>query len=300
MLNTSRFIMQKERQAMRYCFLRFPQGKFKAVTLSYDDGVCADLRLAEILDRYGIKCTFNINSGFFGGKGKTTPEEIKTHILDKGHEVAVHGEKHIAPGIAAPNILIADVLNCRRALEEQFGMIIRGMAYPDSGITRMHNGNSYEVIRRSLQSLGIVYARTLGGDNNRFHLPEDFYAWMPTAHHKNPLLMEYASDFVRLREESLYSANRFPRLFYLWGHSYEFDRDNNWPLVEEFCQVISNKEDTWYATNMEIYDYVMAYRALVTSADGKWVYNPTLIDVWMNVDGKLFCILSGQTVTIEE
>ena len=284
---------------MRYSYMRFPQGKFKAVTLSYDDGVRADLRLAEILDRYGIKCTFNINSGFFGGSNKTTPEEIKTYILDKGHEVAVHGEKHIAPGIAAPNIMIADVLNCRKSLEDTFGMIIRGMAYPDSGITRMHNGNSYEVIRQSLQSLGIVYARTLGGDNKRFRLPEDFYAWMPTTHHRNPLLMEYATDFVNLSEEGLYAANRFPRLFYLWGHSYEFDRDDNWALIEEFCQTVGNKEDTWYATNMEVYEYVCAYRSLVTSVDGKRVYNPTLIDVWMDVDGKLFSIPSGETVIVE-
>ena len=285
---------------MRYCFLRFPQGKFKAVTLSYDDGVLADLRLAEILDKYGMKGTFNINSGFFGQKNKTTPEQIQEFILDKGHEVAVHGEHHIAPGIGAPNIVIQDVLNCRKDLEKMFGRIIRGMAYPDSGIFRMHNGNTYETIRNCLKAMGIVYSRTLGGDNKRFHLPEDFYAWMPTAHHKNPLLMEYVNDFLALDDENLKGANRYPRLFYLWGHSYEFDNDDNWHVIEEFCEKISNKDDTWYATNIEIYEYVMAYRSLVTSVDGKTVYNPTLMDIWMDVDNKLVCIPSGKTVRVAE
>lgn len=43
--------------------IMFPDGKKKALTLSYDDGVEQDRRLVEILNRYGIKATFNINSG---------------------------------------------------------------------------------------------------------------------------------------------------------------------------------------------------------------------------------------------
>lgn len=284
---------------MRYCFLRFPEGKFKAVSLSYDDGVSADIRLAGILDRYGMKGTFNINSGFFGMSGKMTPEEIQKHILDAGHEVAVHGENHIAPGVARPGIAIADILNCRLDLEKRFGRIIRGMAYPDSGIRTMHGENKYSAIREYVKDLGIVYSRTLGSDNDNFRLPEDFIAWIPTAHHNNPKLKEYVEKFVSLREDKLYSASRFPRLFYLWGHSYEFDRDDNWNVIEQFCADISGREDTWYATNMEIYEYVAAYNVLITSADGKTVYNPTLQIVWMDVDGKLYRIASGETVTIE-
>lgn len=284
---------------MRYCVLRFPEGKFKAVSLSYDDGVSADIRLAGILDQYGMKGTFNINSGFFGMSGKMTPEEIQKHILDAGHEVAVHGENHIAPGVARPGIAIADILNCRLDLEKRFGRIIRGMAYPDSGIRTMHGENKYSAICEYVKDLGIVYSRTLGSDNDNFRLPEDFIAWMPTAHHNNPKLKEYVEKFVSLREDKLYSASRFPRLFYLWGHSYEFDRDDNWNVIEQFCADISGREDTWYATNMEIYEYVAAYNALITSADGKTVYNPTLQTVWMDVDGKLYRIASGETVTIE-
>lgn len=39
--------------------------KFKAITFSYDDGVQQDKRLIEILDRYSLKSTFNINSAMF-------------------------------------------------------------------------------------------------------------------------------------------------------------------------------------------------------------------------------------------
>ena len=41
-------------------------GKKKAVTFSFDDGIEQDVRAIEILDKYGLKATFNLNSGKFG------------------------------------------------------------------------------------------------------------------------------------------------------------------------------------------------------------------------------------------
>ena len=285
---------------MRYRFLRYPEGKFKAFTLSYDDGVKQDKRLVEILDKYGIKCTFNINSSRLGaGESNLSVDDIKSNILKKGHEVAVHGASHKAPGISSPIDGITDVLECRKTLEKEFGGIIRGMAYPDSGIRNYHNNSSYEIVKNYLTYLGIVYARTLGGDNNLFHLPEDWHSWMPTAHHNNPQIFEFIEQFNKINENELYSASRFPRLFYLWGHSYEFDNNKNWDRIEKICQEISGKEDIWYATNIEIYNYVTAYNSLIASADGNTIYNPTLYKIWFDVDGRLYSIESGETINIE-
>ena len=47
-----------------------PEGKKKVLTLSYDDEVTQDIRFVGILNKYGIKCTFNLNSGTFGIKEK--------------------------------------------------------------------------------------------------------------------------------------------------------------------------------------------------------------------------------------
>lgn len=198
--------------SMRYRFLRFPGGKAKAVTFSYDDGTVEDIRLAETLDKYGQKCTFNINSGMFGkgGEGRLSAAEIEQHLLSGGHEIAVHGLMHRAPGAQRSIEGIRDVLDCRLGLEKAFGMIIRGMAYPDSGIRNMQNGASYENIRQYLKDLDITYARTLGGDNNLFRLPDDWYAWMPTAHHDNPKVLEWADQFVEMDIESMYSVSPDP------------------------------------------------------------------------------------------
>ena len=283
---------------MRYRWLRFPEGKIKAVTFSYDDGVLADIRLAEIFNAHGLRGTFNINSGL-SGTNKLSIEQIKEHILDAGHEVALHGKYHIASGAATPINCIKDALFCRLELEQAFNTIIRGMAYPDSGIRNFANGNSYENVRSSLVSLGVAYSRTLGQDSDSFRLPLDWYAWVPTAHHNNASIFEYIDKFNAVDENCYpYPSGKWPRLMYVWGHSYEFDRNNNWDRIEAICDKLGGRDDTWYATNIEIYDYVHAYDSLIFSADDSIVYNPTLTKVWFYVDDKMYSIAPGETLHI--
>ena len=80
------------------------QGKNKAITFSYDDGVIQDKRLIPLLDKYGLKATFNLNSELFGmthihqnnGKPyehvKICAKEVRE--LYERHEVAVHTLTH--------------------------------------------------------------------------------------------------------------------------------------------------------------------------------------------------------------
>jgi len=87
-------------------------------------------------------------------------------------------------------------------------------------------------------------------------------------------------------------------MFYLWGHSYEFDDRDEWSLIESFCEYMGGKEDVWYATNIEIYDYVKAYNSLCISADIKTVYNPSACDVWFWHKGIVYCVKGGETIRI--
>ena len=287
---------------MRYQFLRFPGGKPKALTFSYDDGCIEDIRFAQILTSYGLKGTFNLNCDVLRKGSGLSQADVEEYLLANGHEIAVHGQLHRAEGGMRPIEGIRDVLECRLELEKKYGRIIRGMAFPDFGITKMYNGANYEAIKQYLKELDIVYSRTLGGDNNRFALPEDWLAWMPTAHHNNPALMGWLEEFLNFdyTAKGIYCANRGPRLCYIWGHSYEFERNQNWELAEQICEKVAGKEDVWYATNMEIYEYVTAYQSLVYSADGSRIYNPTLKTIWMERDEKLYSIQFGEEVKMED
>lgn len=287
---------------MPYFFMRYPEGKTKAVTLSYDDGCLQDVRFWETINRWGLKCTFNLNSARLL-KGESLTVEQGFGLLKDGHEIAVHGDQHLSLGHVRAVDGIRDILVCREQLERTFGCIIRGMAYANAGVRSFTEGGSSQQVQDYLQDLGIAYARGLGGDNDQFRLPENWYNWIPTCHHVNPRLGEYMEKFVALNVDELRLAHRWPRLFYLWGHSYEFDNDNNWELVDTIGEVLGGKEDIWYATNIQIYDYVHAYRNLHRSADGKRFYNPGLIPVWFvvsksNQDQALYCIQPGQTIEI--
>jgi len=279
---------------MKYRFLRFPGGKFKAATLTFDDGTVHDKRMVAVLNQHGIKCTFNIGNVNIGTAGHMTAEEVQTCLLGTGHEIAVHGAHHRALGMLRPAEGIREMLDCRTALENTFGCIVRGAAYPDT--VRFGPGCDYDTARRYLQALDIDYCRTAGGDNTDFELPDDWYVWMPSVKHDNPKVLEYIEAFLALREEEIYIACRTPRLFTMWGHSYEFE--GRWELLDAICEALGGHDDVWYATNGEIYDYVKAYESLRFSADHTRVYNPTVTDVWFDVDGVRYCVKAGETLVL--
>ena len=265
-------------------FMRFPEGRSRAVVLSYDDGVEQDAQLMEILDRHGIKCTFNINSGMFAPENKVWEKgylwrrlsQRAARDLYRGtvHEVAAHGLTHASlTEMDAPSIAW-EILMDRANLERTFGRIVRGMAYADGAVN--------DEVVKNLGSTGIVYARTAVSSHG-FDLPSDWMRIQPTCHHGDPELMPLVERFLEQK-------GRWSRLFYLWGHSYEFERDGNWQVMEAFASRIGGRDDIWYATNLEIYEYIQAYRNLVFSADGEQVRNPARQKVWFEQDGVLKCV----------
>ena len=262
-------------------FRFWPEGKTKALTMSYDDGRAEDRKLIEIFNRNGIKGTFHLNSGAFQDRNHINAEEVPA--LYQGHEVSVHTLTHPDPTNIPQAELVKEVCRDRENLERLTGSIVNGMSYP--------YGRYNQKVIETLKGLGIVYSRTVKSTGS-FALPEDFMTWHPTIHHKGNL-MEFCDDFLHMR-----TTIKWPVLFYVWGHSYEFSNDNNWDLIEEFCKTVSGQEDVWYATNIDIYYYVTATRSLVFSCDTSAVYNPSAIDVWIGVEGHPFKISAGTSVKL--
>lgn len=90
-----------------------------------------------------------------------------------------------------------------------------------------------------------------------------------------------------------------PKLFYVWGHSYEFNDQNNWHVIEDFAEKMANKDDIWYATNIELYYAWLDYSRLESSADGSMIHNPSVRSVWIgDKKGNSYEIKPGQTITL--
>lgn len=262
--------------------------------MNYDDCVRQDKKLIEIMLNYGLKGTFNINSGLFEDEfngqttGRMSKEEAVSLYTNSGMEVACHGYKHLPLLNLDIPVVNSEITKDRAELENIFGRIVKGMAYSF--------GHCSEDIVNVLKICGIKYSRTTLS-TEEFFLPKDWLMMPATCHHKNPRLMELAEEFLSI-EQNPYSLTNQPLLFTLWGHSYEFDRDDNWNVIEEFAKYLGKRQNIWYATCGEIYDYVTAFDSLEYSIDGTKVYNPSGKTIYYNNYGKLFEIKPLETVTV--
>ncbi|MBQ2916270.1 MAG: polysaccharide deacetylase family protein [Clostridia bacterium] len=228
--------------------------KKKMFTLSYDDNVLQDKRLVELLNKYGLKCTFNVNSGIFSDRthihtscGVTfehfhiEPEEVKD--LYDGHEVATHSVTHPSLVGLDEDRFTKEVVGDMEALSALVGYKVNGHAYP--------GGCFDEETARRLGEKGIRYARTVVSTGT-FDFPENPLIWNPTAAHVD------GSDGLRVNKKLFELADKFIEaesgLFYVWGHAYELDPYDNWEVIEEFFKKISGHDDIMYLTNSQVLD----------------------------------------------
>ena len=251
---------------MKRVQLLLPEWKNKILAFSYDDGQIFDRKLVAIFNEYGIKGTFHLSTGKMTdiGNGKYIGKnEIKS--LYQGHEVACHTLNHTTLPLLVNDQVIQEILENRNVLERLVEYPVRGFSYP--------MGVFDERVKNILSTCGIKYARTTGV-TSRFDLPIDYYEWKSTCHHDNELIKKGHEFISRNRSTSI-------SLFYVWGHSYEFEQNNNWHMIEKFCQSIQNHPDIWYATTIEIVDYFSAFQQLQNSVDGNQIFNPTATDIYL-------------------
>lgn len=227
------------------------QGKMKAVTFSYDDGVTQDQRLISLFNKYGVKATFNLNSDLLGKPGLLVREDVTVaHVkprasevrkIYEGHEIAGHTLTHPLLPDQTDAEIVRQVENDRIALSEIAGYEVVGFAYPGGGVS--FNRHVADVIR---ENTGIKYARTTVSSGN-FDLQTDLMVFKPTVyHHKEWQNMEkLADEFISLTPDE-------PKVFYIWGHAYEFDIMNTWDAFENFLKRISGRPDIFYGTNREV------------------------------------------------
>ncbi len=226
-------------------------GKMKAVTFSYDDGVTQDQRLIKILDKYGLKCTFNLNSGLLGKAGSLVREDVtvahvkpracEVRAIYEGHEIAVHTLTHPALSHLSDEDVVREVEEDRLALSELAGYEVVGMAYP--GGTHVMNEHVADLIRTRT---GVKYARTTTSTHN-FDLQTNLHIFNPTVYHhvEWDKLFELGEKFIARKPD-------VPQIYYIWGHAYEFDIHGDWERFEEFCRLISGHGDIFYGTNREV------------------------------------------------
>ncbi len=222
----------------------------KILTFSYDDGVTQDQRLISLLDKYGMKGTFNINSDLLGKPGSLVREDVTVaHVkprpcelkkIYRGHEVAVHTLTHPMLPEQTEEEIIRQVEDDRIALSKLVGYEVVGMAYPGGGVN--FDRRVSEIIRKNT---GVRYARTTVSCHN-FLPQENLYEFQPSVYHHREW-----DEMFRLGEEFLNLKTDEKRVYYVWGHAYEFDIANTWDRFEAFLKMMAHRDDIEYLTNAQ-------------------------------------------------
>lgn len=267
--------------------LLWPGFREKAVTFSWDDGMRNDRRLAALLSAHGLRGTFNLNSGKLAADD-AAPDAWNVRASEAAalyaeHEIAVHGLRHESWNATLPAVAALDIARDRLALEALAGHPVEGSAYPCGGHSKGPAADA------ALRAAGIVHARVVAPRGN-FAVPEDFLDWHPTTHHRAEDAEALADRFLAAPPDA---AAAEPALFYVWGHSFEFGSEEDWARFEALCAKFDGRDGVWRATNIEICRYVLAFRALRGSLDGRILENPTAIPLFLRLGGREILLAPG-------
>lgn len=281
------------------CML-WPGGREKCLTLSFDDGTVEDERICGMLRERGLRATFNLNPGLFGKDDHLVQPGIDVHHrkipaqsiaeVYKGFELAVHGYTHASMTANGSAMAAYEIVRAKAELEELVGAPVRGMAWP----IRFDGSGRTEACALA-KACGISYGRTTRRTYSCRGVPADFMTWDAACSFVQPQLADVVAAFLEPPRKGDLGN---PYLLYVWGHGYEVTARGAWGVLEGFLDSVAFDEDVWYATNIEVCDYVTAYRSLVYSSTGRYLFNPSYLDVWLLVDGERLVVPSGKTAIV--
>lgn len=215
----------------------------KSVTFSFDDGVKQDAPFVELLNKYGLKCTFNLNTGLANEKCRWVYKGVdvihmnKADMLDlyKGHEVAVHTLTHPFLEKLDEERIYNEIYGDKCNLEDWYGEEVVGMAYPYG----TYDERVLEIVKRC----GIKYARTTKV-TPEFTPQEDLLQLKSSCCFTSPELPAIIDRFLESESDQ-------KQVLYIWGHTYQLGVDMSWEAFEEICKKLSSVKGLLFETNKD-------------------------------------------------
>ena len=268
----------------------YPQGKPKAFNITYDDGVLQDVRFVELLNRYGLKGTFNLNSGLMKLEFSWTHEsgleirrlsEQTAAGLYTGHEVASHTLDHPYMENLSEAEILAQMTQDKKNLEQLFGCGVFGFAVPFTYYS--------DLIAKCARQAGFEYAR-ISEEGNTFAVPGDFYHWRSGKFHWSGDLEEFVESFL--------ATGRELAICQIAGHSYDLDTCHMWERMESILAEVSRAGDVLPMTHLELVRYLRAMsHAVITDS---YIKNNSQASLWFAVNGETVRLYPGEEYIITQ
>lgn len=264
----------------------YPGGKRKAFSLSYDDGVEQDVRLVELLNHYGLRGTFNLNSQLMleqfawthesGMVVRRMPVE-QARELYQGHEIASHSLTHPYLHTLPESEVMRQLGEDKRQLEELFNRPVAGFALPFTDYS--------DTIARCAQRCGFEYVR-ISEESGDFNPIQPRFSRRAGMFHLNPGLGRFVEEFLRTDCELA--------LCQIVGHSYDLDAADMWQTMEEIFSAVSRNPEVACLTNLELVRYLDAMEQAVVTEDG--LYNPADIPLWFRLGEQVLTVCPEERI----
>lgn len=264
----------------------YPGGKTRAFNISYDDGITQDIRFVHLLNRYGLKGTFNLNSGLMDppftwahecGMDITRLPKNAVVSLYQGHEVASHTLMHPYMHDLSEQEIMDQLGKDKENLQHLFGREIGGFAVPFTYCS--------ELISQCVQNCGFEYAR-ISEESYDYCPCADYFHWKGSIFHWSESLEAFVMGFLNTDTELA--------LCQIVGHSYDLDVFGMWERMESIFQRVSADPTVWPATHLEIVRYLKAMDQ--TYIDDDRIHNLSDRELWFAVDGQVVCLMPGESI----
>lgn len=213
----------------------------KIICLSFDDGTIYDLKFIQLLNKYNLKATFNLNSGlddfiwYYNNECPIKRLKLK-NVIDKyiGHEVASHSLTHPYFSSLKEEEAIVEVYEDINNLSKIFGYKIEGFAFPfhdqtEENIVSIKDNVELSYIRYS-------YLKDTYFPIDRYHI------------HINAL---YDDEEIYHKLEQFINNSLDNSLFVIAGHAYEFEVKCDWEKIEKLLSYLSKEQAVTVLTMKE-------------------------------------------------
>lgn len=255
----------------------YPDGKKKAFVLTYDDGVLQDVRLVLLLNRYGLKGTFNLNSVLMErefawhhekiGSVRRLPLSVAAHLYE-GHEVASHTCTHPDLQGMLREGLLYELGHDKYLLEQLVKRPVLGFGVPFDYYD--------DTVAACAKELGFRYAR--GSEETRSYAPNaDAFRQNAGMFHLSEGLEAFVDGFLRTDEELASCI--------IVGHSYDLDAEQLWEAMEALFAKVSDSKDVLSMTHLEYVEYLQAMEQ--AEIHGTDIINRSDRSLWFEIDGEI-------------
>lgn len=240
--------------------------KVTIITTSWDDGDPLDLRMAELLDKHGLRGTFYVPLKR-EGHAIMSNNEICC-IQKKGMEIGAHTLTHPVLTKLHPDSVFKELTESKKILEDIVGEPVLSFCYP--------GGKFNKVVRSLVVEAGYKLARTIVSfrmerDFDPFCMPVTFQLFPHefAVHIRHALkdvnlkgivnwvkVLKMESNLISLSNMAFNHVLQYGGIFHIWGHSWEIEQTGLWDMLEEILEHIANQPGVYYLTNSQTLEMV--------------------------------------------